>query len=34
MKGKLKVINTKEGAKFGIFIPKGSQNKEINYEFV
>lgn len=34
MKGKLKVINTKEGAKFGIFIPKSSQNKEMNYEFV
>lgn len=34
MKGKLKVINTKEGAKFGIFIPKSSQIKEMNYEFV
>lgn len=34
MKGRLKVINTKEGAKFGIFIPKNSQKKEMIYEFV
>lgn len=34
MKGKLRVRNTKEGAKFAIFVPKDSSIKDINYEFV
>jgi len=34
MKGKLRVRNTKVGAKFGIFVPKDSLVKDINYEFI
>jgi C4-dicarboxylate-specific signal transduction histidine kinase len=34
MKGKLRVRNTKCGAKFAIFIPKDGFDKEIKYEFI
>ena len=35
MKGKLKVKNTKDGAKFAIIIPKNiEESTEINYEFI
>ncbi|QKF78397.1 cache domain-containing protein [Arcobacter defluvii] len=34
MKGKLRVRNTKVGAKFGVFVPKDSLVKDINYEFI
>ena len=35
MKGKLRVKNTKEGAKFAIIIPKNiEESAEINYEFI
>ena len=34
MRGKLRVRNTKDGAKFAIFVPKNSFIKEINYEFI
>ena len=35
MKGKLRVKNTKEGAKFAIIIPKNiEESTEINYEFI
>ncbi len=35
MKGKLRVKNTKEGAKFAIIIPKNIEERvEINYEFI
>jgi len=33
MKGKLRVRNTKDGAKFAIFVPKDSSIKDIDYEF-
>ena len=33
MKGRLRVKNTKDGAKFAIFVPKNSSMKAINYEF-
>jgi two-component system, NtrC family, C4-dicarboxylate transport sensor histidine kinase DctB len=34
MKGKLRVRNTQNGAKFAIFIPKDGFERVINYEFV
>ena len=34
MKGKLRVRNTKDGAKFAIFVPKNSDIKGIHYEFI
>ena len=35
MKGKLRVRNTKEGAKFAIIIPQNiEESTEINYEFI
>ena len=32
MKGRLRVKNTKDGAKFAIFIPKNFSKKAMNYE--
>ena len=34
MKGKLRVRNTKDGAKFAVFVPKNSDTKGIHYEFI
>lgn len=34
MRGKLRVRNTKDGAKFAIFVPKNNFVKEIKYEFI